>query len=136
MSKSKENKSVRFVAISSNNNIKYENILYSYDGKNWLLNSDRTGAAINSDGSTVVYGNNLWLAGGDGDGDYDSIINSTDGLFWNSSSENGVSPKSSVRGIGFGKDENGDILWVSAGETGTAELVILHFYIVMMDYVG
>ena len=63
MSKSKENKSVRFVAISSDNNIKYENILYSYDGKNWLLNSERTGAAIDSDGSTVVYGNNLWLAG-------------------------------------------------------------------------
>ena len=130
MSKSKENKSVRFVAISSNNNIKYENILYSYDGKNWLLNSDKTGAAINSDGFTVVYGNNLWLAGGDGEGDYDSIINSTDGLFWNSSSENGVSPKSSVQGIGFGKDENGDILWVSAGEKGTGSnyLALLYSY--------
>jgi len=86
-------------------------IKYSTDGSNW--SNATTTPFHNNNGRGVSYGN-LWVALGEGDGvGNNSIKYSTDGITW-SNANNGFDLYGNS--ASFGKDNNGDNLWVAVGD--------------------
>ena len=108
-----------------------KNILYSYDGINWQESSETPfgiGSDFNGVGLGVFYGNNRWVAVGNGvdangNNSGKNILYSSDGITWQKSSGTPFGSGSSRFNCGFGV-VYGNNLWVAVGSNSNGKTIL------------